>query len=178
MSVRCRSDAYLPQESLKYIAGSGQVVWLYYPHGLFGPGQLSDFHHPFVLYYTSLSYFITRRTNMNTDAGASSASPQPRGRGRGKSRGGLGKYLRARGRGHRGGGRPAEFRQRLVLEDEELIEFDPESEEAKENQRKFSKRQLASNADRYKEPEPVLNSDGTQWSFDLLVSCVYTLYFL
>lgn len=93
---------------------------------------------------------------------ADSSQPTARGRGggRGKSRGGLGKYLRARGRG-RGGGRPAEFGKRLVLEDEE--ELDPNSEEAaeaREFQQKFSKRQLGSNADRYAEPEPVLDSDG------------------
>jgi hypothetical protein len=95
-------------------------------------------------------------------------STQPsrgRGRGRGKSRGGLGKYLRARGRG-RGRGRPAEFGKRLVLEDEEEVELDPNSEEAaevREFQQKFSRRQLGSNTDRYAEPEPVLNSDGRQW---------------
>ncbi|KAI5120621.1 hypothetical protein M0805_009382 [Coniferiporia weirii] len=90
----------------------------------------------------------------------SSATTQPaRGRGRGKSRGGLGKYLRARGRG-RGGGRPAEFHKRLVLEDEELVELEEDSEEAKELARKYARRQLGSNADRYAEPEPVLNSDG------------------
>jgi hypothetical protein len=93
----------------------------------------------------------------------SSQPSRGRGRGRGKSRGGLGKYLRARGRG-RGTGRPAEFGKRLVLEDEEKVELDPESEEAiqaREFQQKFARRQLGSNADRYAEPVPVLNSDGT-----------------
>ena len=84
-----------------------------------------------------------------------------RGRGRGKSRGGLGKYLRARGRG-RGGGRPAEFQKRLVLEGEEVVELEPDSEDAKELARKYAKRRLESNADRYAEPEPVLNSEGKQ----------------
>ncbi|KAI5992350.1 hypothetical protein F5J12DRAFT_726956 [Pisolithus orientalis] len=82
-----------------------------------------------------------------------------RGRGRGKSRGGLGKYLRARGRG-RGYGRPAEFSKRLVLEGEEEVELDPE--EAEEQRRRYGKRQLASNADRYVEPEPELGSDGEE----------------
>ncbi|KLO16522.1 hypothetical protein SCHPADRAFT_823103 [Schizopora paradoxa] len=92
------------------------------------------------------------------DANSSpSQATSNRGRGRGRGRGGLGKYLRARGRG-RGGGRPAEFRQRLVLEDEETIEIDEEA--AKEIEQKYGKRKLASNADRYKDPEPVLNSDG------------------
>ena len=94
------------------------------------------------------------------------SNPTPsRGRGRGKSRGGFGKYLRARGRG--GAGRPAEFHKRLVLEEEELIEVDLDSEEFKEHQRKYSRRQLVSNADRYEEPEPVLNSDGESSFFPL-----------
>ena len=43
-----------------------------------------------------------------------SGSDPVRGRGRGRSRGGLGKYLRACGRGGRG--RPAEFNKRLLLQ--------------------------------------------------------------
>ncbi|KAG2056575.1 hypothetical protein BDR06DRAFT_981302 [Suillus hirtellus] len=65
-----------------------------------------------------------------------------RGRGRGNSRGGLGKYLRARGRGR--GGRPAEFHQCLVLEGEQV----------------YARRHIGSNADRYAELEPDLDSDG------------------
>lgn len=80
-----------------------------------------------------------------------------RGRGRGKSRGGLGKYLRARGRG-RGGGRPAEFRERLLLDGEKPEELD--EEEAQELQQKYSRRHLGTNTDRYAEDEPELNSDG------------------
>ncbi|OJA20276.1 putative protein 28 [Rhizopogon vesiculosus] len=91
---------------------------------------------------------------------STSEPTRARGGGRGKSRGGLGKYLRARGRGR--GGRPAEFHKRLVLEDEELIDLDPDSEEAKELQKKYQRRQLASNADRYVEPEPELGSDGEE----------------
>ena len=53
------------------------------------------------------------------------SSAPTRGRGRGKSRGGLGKYLRARG-GRRGGGRPATFSERLVLEGEQEVELDEE----------------------------------------------------
>ncbi|KAI0651361.1 hypothetical protein C8Q79DRAFT_1004657 [Trametes meyenii] len=90
-----------------------------------------------------------------TDAAGTSA--RGRGRGRGKSRGGLGKYLRARGRG-RGRGRPAEFGKRLLLEDEQEDELD--DEEQQELERKFARRQLVSNADRYAEPEPELNSEG------------------
>ncbi|KAF8963260.1 hypothetical protein BDZ97DRAFT_1661830 [Flammula alnicola] len=84
-----------------------------------------------------------------------------RGRGRGKSRGGLGKYLRARGRG-RGTGRPAEFTTRLVLEGEgkPALTEEEEAELAKEVAQKFSRRQLGTNADRYKEEEVELDSDG------------------
>ncbi len=88
------------------------------------------------------------------------ASQEPKGRGRGKSRGGFGKYLRARGR--RGNGRAAEFNKRLLLEGEGAPADDEEAQQiAAENARKYSRRQLASNADRYDEPEPELGSDGT-----------------
>ncbi|EIW56730.1 uncharacterized protein TRAVEDRAFT_170704 [Trametes versicolor FP-101664 SS1] len=99
---------------------------------------------------------------MSEPASTSEGSAAPargRGRGRGKSRGGLGKYLRARGRG-RGRGRPAEFGKRLLLEDEEPEEID--DEEQQEVERRFSRRQLVSNADRYAEPEPELNSEGEE----------------
>ncbi|KAJ7237052.1 hypothetical protein B0H12DRAFT_1204445 [Mycena haematopus] len=91
----------------------------------------------------------------------SSSPPTTRGRGRGKSRGGLGKYLRARGRGG-GRGRPAEFGKRLLLEGEGPEDEDDEeaAERAAELAKKFSRRQLGTNADRYVEPEPVLDSDG------------------
>lgn len=104
---------------------------------------------------------------------AEDAAPGPsRGRGRGKSRGGLGKYLRARGRG-RGRGRPAEFHQRLVLEGEEAQELD--EEEQKELERKFARRQLGTNADRYVEPDPELDSDGLE---DLLVEVLTLIWLL
>jgi hypothetical protein len=55
-------------------------------------------------------------------------------------------------------GRPAEFSARLLLDGEAP---DEETEEdAAERLRKFSRRELGSNADRYLEPEPELNSDG------------------
>ncbi|KAJ3507307.1 hypothetical protein NLJ89_g6376 [Agrocybe chaxingu] len=91
----------------------------------------------------------------------SSSTTRGRGRGRGKSRGGLGKYLRARGRG-RGMGRPAQFIERLLLEGEgkpNLTE-EEEAELAKELREKYSRRNLGTNADRYKEEEPELDSDG------------------
>lgn len=82
--------------------------------------------------------------------------PQTRGgRGRGRNRGGLGKYLRARGRGR---GRPAVFTTRLLLEGEG--DHEETEEEVAERSRKFSKRELGSNADRYLESEPELDSDG------------------
>lgn len=91
------------------------------------------------------------------------AGPPSRGRGgnRGRgNRGGLGKYLRARGR--RGTGRPAEWKQRVLLEGEGP-EDDEEAREAREEvARKYAKRGLGSNADRYKEEEPELDSEGTR----------------
>lgn len=96
-------------------------------------------------------------------ADAPSAQPTrgtPKSRGSHKPRGGLGKYLRARGRGsgRARGGRPAEWGNRLVLDGEQQVKL--EEEEAKELREKFSRRQLGTNADRYKEPEPELDSDG------------------
>ncbi|KIK92285.1 hypothetical protein PAXRUDRAFT_830096 [Paxillus rubicundulus Ve08.2h10] len=98
-------------------------------------------------------------TDSSTPAPQDSSQPRGRGRGRGKSRGGLGKYLRARGRGH-SFGRPAEFSKRLVLEGEEGEEMD--SEEAEEMRLKYARRQLGSNADRYAEQGPQLDSDGEE----------------
>ncbi|KAF9007122.1 hypothetical protein BDQ17DRAFT_1389208 [Cyathus striatus] len=88
----------------------------------------------------------------------SSINSRGRGRGRGKSRGGVGKYLRARGR--RGYGRPAEFSQRLLLEDESPADEEEEERAAVEIAEKFSRRKLGTNADRYVEQEPELDSDG------------------
>ena len=87
----------------------------------------------------------------------SSTPSRGRGRARGshKPRGGFGKYLRARGRGHGRGGRPAEWRERLVLEDEQLVELDPDSEEVKAFNQKYARRVLESNANRYEEREEV-----------------------
>ncbi|KAI0078472.1 hypothetical protein K474DRAFT_1674161 [Panus rudis PR-1116 ss-1] len=94
------------------------------------------------------------------DETSTTTAPGPsRGRGRGshKSRGGLGKYLRARGRG-RGRGRGAVFTERLLFEGEQEAELD--EDELKELQQKYSKRDLGTNADRYVEPEPELDSEG------------------
>jgi hypothetical protein len=98
---------------------------------------------------------------MPEPADPSPSSSSTRGRGRGKSRGGLGKYLRARGRG-RGFGRPAEFTTRLVLEGEgtAALTEEEQAELARETAMKYSRRQLGTNADRYKEEEVELDSDG------------------
>lgn len=102
---------------------------------------------------------------MDSSPSASSDQPGSTSRGRGGSRGrgnrgGLGKYLRAKGR--RGTGRPAEWKQRLVLDGEGPDdEDDEETKEAREEMSiKYSRRQLGSNADRYKEEEPELDSEG------------------
>ncbi|KAG6846721.1 hypothetical protein H0H93_012236 [Arthromyces matolae] len=91
----------------------------------------------------------------NSSSAQDASAGRGRGRGRG-NRGGLGKYLRAKGR--RGGGRPAEFGNRLVLDGEKEEELD--EEEAAERAAKYSRRRLGTNADRYEEPEPELGSDG------------------
>jgi hypothetical protein len=90
-----------------------------------------------------------------SSTGRSRGGSNVRGRG---SRGGLGKYLRARGR--RGLGRPAEFGKRLVPEDEETAEGEEAEAEAAEIAQKYSKRRLETNVDRYNEPEPELDSEG------------------
>ena len=73
--------------------------------------------------------------------------------GRGKSRGGLGKYLHARGH-------PAEFSTRLVLEGERKPDLTQEEAElAREIRERYSRR-LGTNEDRYKEEELELDSDG------------------
>ncbi|KAL0057653.1 hypothetical protein AAF712_015694 [Marasmius tenuissimus] len=94
-----------------------------------------------------------------TTQGTETSETRGRGRGRGKSRGGLGKYLRARGRG-RGFGRPAEFHKRLLLEGEGPADEEEDEGEKAERAKKYSRRQLGTNADRYKEEEPELGSDG------------------
>lgn len=96
---------------------------------------------------------------MSSDPAPESSS---RGRGRGKNRGGLGKYLRARGRG-RGFGRPAEFSKRSLLDGEGPDDLEEDEEAAAiraENARKYGRRQMDTNADRYQEEEPELGSDG------------------
>ncbi|KAL1739957.1 hypothetical protein HDZ31DRAFT_48461 [Schizophyllum fasciatum] len=92
-----------------------------------------------------------------TSSSAVRGSRGARSRGSHKPRGGFGKSVRARGRGGRG--RPAQFGTRLLLEGEAPLT--PEEEEAAEEERKkYFRRQLGTNADRYKEQEPELDSDG------------------
>jgi hypothetical protein len=93
------------------------------------------------------------------------------GRGRGRARGGLGKYLRARGRGHRGGGRPAQFGKRLLLEGEEPLD-DEDEELISERAQKYSRRQLGTNLDRYKDEEPELGSDGVHEFYLVATPCI------
>ena len=109
------------------------------------------------------SRFASHDQNINMSTPSSSNS-QSHSSDRGQAsrgRGGLGKYLRARGR--RGHNRPAEFHKRLLLEGEGTPAEDDEeaTEAAAENARKYSRRQLTTNADRYEEPEPELGPDGT-----------------
>ena len=108
---------------------------------------------------------LIRTSVMDSSTSPSPGQPDTPSRGRGGNRGrgnrgGLGKYLRARGR--KGTGRPAEWKQRLLLEGEEPGgENNEEVKEAKEEMiRKYAKRQLGSNADRYGEEGPELNSEG------------------
>ena len=75
---------------------------------------------------------------------------------RARSRGGFGKYRRAQGRER---GRPAVFRERSLLEDEQPDELS--EEEVAELKARYAKRTLSTNADRYEEPEPEIGSDGT-----------------
>ena len=115
----------------------------------------------FVTKVHRIEYFSTM-----SDASSQETQAIGRGRARGRSRGGLGKYLRARGRG-KGRGRPAEFTTRILLEGETPDE--ETEEEAAERLRKFSRRELGSNVDRYLEPEPELDSDG-MYNFYLSLS--------
>jgi hypothetical protein len=80
---------------------------------------------------------------------SSTRTSHVRGRFRTRSRGGRGKYLRARGRGHRGG-YTADFQERP----EEL------DEEAKALEARYAKRTLDTNAYRYEEPGLEIELDG------------------
>ena len=107
-----------------------------------------------------LRHFMDLSPSASSDQSGSASRGRGGDRGRG-NRGGLGKHLRAKGR--RGTGRPAEWKSRLLLEGEGPDdEDDEEAREAREEMsRKYARRQLGSNADRYQEEEPELDSEGT-----------------
>jgi len=88
---------------------------------------------------------------------SSDNTPGARGRYHHRSRGGRGKYIRARGRGHHFG-RPAVFQERLLLEGEQPELLD--EAEAVERDGRYARRTLGTNADRYEEPEPEIGADG------------------
>jgi hypothetical protein len=88
---------------------------------------------------------------------STSSTPRARGRGRRQSRGGFGKYIRARATGHRFG-RPAEFQERLLLEGERPEELD--ETDAAELGARYARRALDTNTDRYEESEPAMGPDG------------------
>ncbi|KAG8997941.1 hypothetical protein FRB90_012404 [Tulasnella sp. 427] len=81
-------------------------------------------------------------------------------------RGGFtGKAQRARGK--RGFGKPAAFGTRLYLEGDKVRKDETEMteeelEQAQENARKYSRRELGSNAHRYEEPEEVEKAEGEE----------------
>lgn len=95
-----------------------------------------------------------------------------RGRGRGKSRVGPGKHLDGNRRRPRGRGRPAEFTQRLLLEGERKPDLTEEeaAELEKELREKYGRRKLETNANRYKEEQVELDSDG-MFAFRINLSC-------
>jgi hypothetical protein len=101
------------------------IIWLSHPHVMSEP-QLSS----------------------------TSTTSHARGTFRTRSRGGLGKYLRARGRGRRGG-YTAEFQERPGELDEAEAEAEAHRDEAR-----YAKRTLDTNASRYEEAELEIGHDG------------------
>lgn len=84
----------------------------------------------------------------------SSTSTRSRGRYRWSREGHDGKYIRARGRGHRGG-LSTRYQERLAPNGEQLDEADVAELEAR-----YARRTLGTNTDRYEEPEPEIGPDG------------------
>lgn len=93
----------------------------------------------------------------------SSTSSRSRGRHRWPREGHDGKYIRARGRGHRGGF-PIRYQERLVSDGEQLDEAEVEELEAR-----YARRTLGTNMDRYEEPEPEIGPDGMNGIEPLIV---------
>jgi hypothetical protein len=88
---------------------------------------------------------------------SSSTSTGARGRGYLRSRRGIGKHIRARGRGCRGG-LPARYQGQLTPDGEQTEELD--EAEAAELEARYARRTIGTNADRYEEPEPEIGLDG------------------
>lgn len=86
-------------------------------------------------------------------------TPSTRARGRGylRSRRGIGKHIRARGRGCRGG-LPARYQELLTLDGEQSEQLD--EAEAAELEARYARRTIGTNADRYEEAEPEIGLDG------------------
>lgn len=88
---------------------------------------------------------------------SSSISTGARGRGYPRARGGIGKHVRARGRGRRGG-LPARYQEQLTLDGEQAEQLD--EAEAVELEARYARRTIGTNADRYEEPDPEIGLDG------------------
>jgi len=90
---------------------------------------------------------------------SSSTSTGARGRGYLRSRRGIGKHIRARGRG-RGyrGGHPDWYSERLTPDGEQSEQRD--AAEAAVLEARYAWRTLGTNVDRYEEPEPEIGLDG------------------
>jgi hypothetical protein len=88
---------------------------------------------------------------------SSSTSTGARGGGYLRSRRGIGKHIRARGRGCRGG-LPARYQGQLAPDGEQTEELD--EAEAAELEARYARRTIGTNADRYEEPEPEIGLDG------------------
>lgn len=88
---------------------------------------------------------------------SSSTSTGARGRGYLHSHRRIGKHIRARGRGYRGG-LPARYQEQLTPDGEQPEQLD--EAEAAELEARFARRTIGTNADRYEEPEPEIGPDG------------------
>jgi hypothetical protein len=102
----------------------------------------------------SLSHKMSDETRYSQPS--SSTSTGARGRGY-SSRRRIGKHIRARGRGYRGG-LPARYQERLTPDGEQSEQL--EEAEAAELEARYARRTIGTNADRYEEPEPEIGLDG------------------
>jgi hypothetical protein len=99
---------------------------------------------------------------------SSSTSTRSRGRHRWPREGHDGKYIRARGRGHRGG-LPIPYQERLAPGGEQL---DEDEAEVAELEARYATRTLGTNTDRYEEPEPEIGPDGMNGIEPLIVKII------